>query len=607
MGFLGIKGDTWKKVGKIALKAAPIVAAPFTGGLSLLALGATTGAISGAMDGGGWKGALMGAGLGAIPGGGGAGAAAGGVAKAGLKEIAKGVAKGAATNFATGTATGLATGQGLKKSLQGGGTSALTNFGSTGASGGLKGALTSGAKTVGINAGLGLGAKALAGNGNNAAGQNIYQNYLPQQQGSAKSSGTSGGGMDWKSALIQGGLGAAGGAAGGGGWRGAIQGGTGGAANGLTAPGGGGSQGGSAYPNFVSGGAGQGGQDPPGTFRSTTVAPPQSPGNLPQYTGPWGAASTPAAQQEQPSGDRPASWAERWGPLIAQGAGVAAGALVGRQAQKNALKRSPEEQAALKGAQGAANQLGRVGGELTQQGQDYQRKPGQYFETLLNGNRAAMSQAVAGPTAQITGNYRGAERNLQQQGIRGAARDQAAADLNRQRVSQIAGLTTGMQPYAAEQLAKLGQDNISTGVNALGQGGQLHSGLLGQGYTNRVYSRKEGADTASAIGGLARDVGEVAFKKSPGGATTTKPKTTTKKTPGPNDLPINRGTVPMGPGVDIGNSPGTLPVGDYQVPTGPGVSIGTPPPAAMPFNVGQVDFSGRQTTQMPFARSSYGY
>ena len=152
MGFLGIKGDTWKKIGKIALKAAPIVAAPFTGGASLLALGAGTGALSGALDGGGWKGALLGGALGAIPGGGVGGAAAGGVAKAGLKEIAKGVAKGAATNFATGTATGLATGQGLKNSLQAGGQGALSGLGTSG-TGGFQQA----AKTVGKNVAMNVG------------------------------------------------------------------------------------------------------------------------------------------------------------------------------------------------------------------------------------------------------------------------------------------------------------------------------------------------------------------------------------------------------------------------------------------------------------------
>lgn len=65
-------GGFWRTLGKVASVAAPIVAAPFTGGASLLAIGAGAGAANGLLSGGGVKGALMGAGMGAIPGMGGA-------------------------------------------------------------------------------------------------------------------------------------------------------------------------------------------------------------------------------------------------------------------------------------------------------------------------------------------------------------------------------------------------------------------------------------------------------------------------------------------------------------------------------------------------------
>jgi hypothetical protein len=58
----------WSKLGKIASFAAPIVAAPFTGGATLALIGAGAGAAGGAMGKGGWKGALTGGALGAIPG-----------------------------------------------------------------------------------------------------------------------------------------------------------------------------------------------------------------------------------------------------------------------------------------------------------------------------------------------------------------------------------------------------------------------------------------------------------------------------------------------------------------------------------------------------------
>ena len=64
----------WKKVLKVAAAAAPIVAAPFTGGTSLALIGAGAGALGGALD-GGKKGALTGGLLGGLTAGLGGGAA----------------------------------------------------------------------------------------------------------------------------------------------------------------------------------------------------------------------------------------------------------------------------------------------------------------------------------------------------------------------------------------------------------------------------------------------------------------------------------------------------------------------------------------------------
>jgi hypothetical protein len=66
----------WSKLGKIASFAAPIAAAPFTGGTSLALIGAGAGAANAALNKQGLKGMAMGAGLGAIPGLGGMGKAA---------------------------------------------------------------------------------------------------------------------------------------------------------------------------------------------------------------------------------------------------------------------------------------------------------------------------------------------------------------------------------------------------------------------------------------------------------------------------------------------------------------------------------------------------
>jgi len=94
------KSSWWKKVLNVAATAAPIVAAPFTGGTSLALIGAGAGAVKGALSGGA-KGALTGAAIGAgtsALGGGPAGAtAARGMAGA-VKESASSAIKRAILN-----------------------------------------------------------------------------------------------------------------------------------------------------------------------------------------------------------------------------------------------------------------------------------------------------------------------------------------------------------------------------------------------------------------------------------------------------------------------------------------------------------------------------
>ena len=97
--------------------------------------------------------------------------------------------------------------------------------------------------------------------------------------------------------------------------------------------------------------------------------------------------------------------------------------------------------------------------------------------------------------------------------MRGAAKDVAEADLNRQRASQIAGLTTGVQPLAAQALAGMGGQQVSQGVGAasagagaLGQVGGLYGGLLQSGAQNRMYGREQGAQAGQSMGGFLFDI-----------------------------------------------------------------------------------------------------
>ncbi len=193
-------------------------------------------------------------------------------------------------------------------------------------------------------------------------------------------------------------------------------------------------------------------------------------------------------------------------PWIIKGGAALGGSLLGKMAQGSAQKRSPEEAAALGGAQSTAGQLTATGSNLINQGQPLLGQAGNYWSTLLRGSRPAMAQATAGPRAQITDIYRGAESNLERSGIRGASRDVAQAELGRQRAGQIAGLTTGMQPLAASQLADIGERQTSTGANLMGQSGSIWGNLLGQGFENRKYARGEGEKFGTSMGQLIFDI-----------------------------------------------------------------------------------------------------
>jgi hypothetical protein len=429
----------WKKLAKIASFAAPIVAAPFTGGTSLALIGAGAGAAGGALSGGGWKGALLGGGLGAIPG---VGTSAGKAAGAVTPTLAQGL-KQAGTNLAKQQAIGL-------------GTQAVGN---------------------------------LLTRGTPPQGGTVYSNYLGQQFTSPS---------DYLPSQPRGGFG-------------------------------------SFLPQNAGGGGGFGsflqhwGPSIAGAVSSATA--PRSAGG--GQTAPAAAGAAPAAG---------GGWWGKWGPLIGQGAGIVGGIYAGKQATKSAMARSPEEQFALSGAQGLAGEGSAMARELMGQSRPYMQQAGNYYSTLLRGNRAAMQQAIAGPTAQITDVYRGAERGLERSGVRGAARDVAAGDLARARASQIAGLTTGVQPAAAEALAKLGTDYLSAVGPLYGTSANLYSDLLRQGALNRAYGREEGEKTGAAIGGLIRDVGGIRFGK--GG------------TPGAGPV-ATPPTIPSAPGVPAGLPGGT--------------------------------------------------
>lgn len=193
-------------------------------------------------------------------------------------------------------------------------------------------------------------------------------------------------------------------------------------------------------------------------------------------------------------------------PFIIPAVGTA---ISGYSAYKNAKAagKAGAAQNALLGEQTASARQGRtLGTGMVQAGMPATQSALSYYAKLLQGNRAAMAQATAGPMRQITDVYRGAERGLERQGIRGGERATALAELNRDRAASIAGLTTGQQGNAANALADIGGNLINTGMGGIsGAAGQF--GAAAQQYGQQASGfREAGRDDMQGFG---RSLGEL--------------------------------------------------------------------------------------------------
>jgi hypothetical protein len=192
----------------------------------------------------------------------------------------------------------------------------------------------------------------------------------------------------------------------------------------------------------------------------------------------------------------------------------------------SSIKASRDAKKAKQAEAASQQQQGQIGGQLQQQGAQLfqqgmpalQNATG-YYSTLLQGNRGAMNQAVAGPTAQITSLYRGAERGLDRGMIRGGVRDVARAELGRDKANSLAQLTTGVQPMAAGALGALGGGAVSAGMGGTANAGQLFGSLAHSQQNSRQLSagidRQNGQDMGASIGTLLGGIQQGRNSKAP--------------------------------------------------------------------------------------------
>jgi hypothetical protein len=196
-------------------------------------------------------------------------------------------------------------------------------------------------------------------------------------------------------------------------------------------------------------------------------------------------------------------------PLAIMAGGAIISHYAAKKAKADAIKRSPEEMKDVEGGQGAAATSVKTGTEALATGAETQKPATSYFDTLLHGNRAQQSQATAAPTAKISDVYSGAQRGLEQQGVRGAAKDVASANLNKDRASSISGLVTGVQPEAANTLTRIGENQQNRGAGQVQGGGGTYSNLLGAGQANRVQANAAGTSAAASVGSMATSLAKM--------------------------------------------------------------------------------------------------
>lgn len=171
-----------------------------------------------------------------------------------------------------------------------------------------------------------------------------------------------------------------------------------------------------------------------------------------------------------------------------------------------ANKKSKEEKAGLAGQNALASSIAQRGGQTFNQGFPATQSALSYYDTLLRGDRAKMQQAVAGPMAQITDNYRGAERGLEHAGVRGGIRDLGMAELGRDRTSQIGQLTLGQQPMAAGALANLGTTLTAQGTGSSATAAGIYGNLANQGFQNRQYANQNWQQAGQGMGSAIFDI-----------------------------------------------------------------------------------------------------
>lgn len=177
-------------------------------------------------------------------------------------------------------------------------------------------------------------------------------------------------------------------------------------------------------------------------------------------------------------------------PLIAAGIG-AGGSIYAAHEARAGQQDANAASAPLIGAQTSlAQQQQRQGAQQFNFGFPLLQRSASYYGSLLNGNRASVTSTLAPTVSQINQTYSGASRNLDRMAP-GAGRDEARAELDRQRAGQVGGLPLQARQGAAASLMGLGESAVGGGTGALGSASSIYGQLIGANQTQQNINNQQ--------------------------------------------------------------------------------------------------------------------
>lgn len=182
-------------------------------------------------------------------------------------------------------------------------------------------------------------------------------------------------------------------------------------------------------------------------------------------------------------------------PFLITAGGSALGSWLGGKsagsAKKNAMARSPEEQALF-------TQQGQQAKEMFGAGMPAIHQALGRYRTLLSGSRSARLAEAAPEMEDVGDAFEGSDRAISSR-LRGGERDQVIAENSRMRAGQIARLVTGQREKGAQGIASLAPPLVGAGTG-------INMNLLDNSFRNRMqgneYGYMAGRNTSQGIGQL---------------------------------------------------------------------------------------------------------